>query len=419
MDDHIEFVFLYHPHTYDMDPGAQVGLGMLLLATYAKKLGASVKVINAQSKTIEEACEAVPNCDFLMMYGCMVDQHIVEDIALRIEAEKKARYICLGGPIAYGHYIKVKGINYIVDGYGEDFIYAMLEPSNIATFNPAELRHNINYYPFPDRSLLKGKYGGKIFKGDGLTYDVSTTLLTSRGCKFNCAFCFSGDNSFFEEYSIERLGAELESCTRLGIYNIRISDDNLVANTDRLHALCSLFKDAGIRWRGSIRVVPNDLYLYEMMKDSGCEELSFGIESGDQKVLNLLNKGATVTQNTKAIVNAKRAGILTRALMMMGTPGETKNTIHHNMSWIEAARPDVVSLKMFVPYPGTAIYHSPKVYNCNIHLPIIDANNSAYRPDHSQPKAHIDSERMYQEELTAAFAQMKNYLEMKGIANHG
>ena len=67
-----DLVFLYHPHTYDVDPGAQVGLGLLLLATYAKKLGANVRVINAQTAPIEYV--PIPKCRVLLMYGCLIDK---------------------------------------------------------------------------------------------------------------------------------------------------------------------------------------------------------------------------------------------------------------------------------------------------------------------------------------------------------
>jgi radical SAM superfamily enzyme YgiQ (UPF0313 family) len=192
-----------------------------------------------------------------------------------------------------------------------------------------------------------------------------------------------------------------------------------VNNRGRLSELCNLFKKAGIRWRGSIRVIPSSVEMYQMMKESGCVELSFGIESGDQNVLTLMNKGIKVANNVKAIQNAKEVGILTRALMMMGTPGETRDTLHRNMGFVEQAKPDMVSLKIFVPYPGTDIYHDPEKYKCKIHLPLAEVNNSAYRPDGSQPEANIDSEELYQEELTWQFLKMKSYLETKGVENRG
>jgi radical SAM superfamily enzyme YgiQ (UPF0313 family) len=410
-----DLVFLYHPHTYDIDPGAQVGLGLLLLATYAKKLGAHVRVINAQSLTAAEAAsELIPKCRVLLMYGCLIDQPIIQLLALC--AKGRADVVCVGGPIA--ETAEVANVDWVIKGFGEDFIETIISGKS-GEWNAEHLRYNINYYPFPDRTLIEGPYGGNIFTNGTKKCEVSTTLLTSRGCRYKCAFCTSGCETFFQEYSLERIEKELEHCLGLGLNNIRISDDNLVSNRSRLRALCNLFEDAKIRWRGSIRVSPSSVGMYRMMKESGCDELSFGIESGDQEVLNLMNKGVSVVHNIKAIQNAKKAGVLTRALMMMGTPGETRDTLYKNMGFVEQAQPDMVSLKMFVPYPGTDIYRNPKKYRCQVHLPLAEVNNSAYRPDGAEPKANIDSEELYQEELTEQFHHMKSYLEMGGVENRG
>jgi radical SAM superfamily enzyme YgiQ (UPF0313 family) len=411
-----EICFLYHPHIYDMDPGAQVGLGLLLLATYAKQLGAKVRVINAQSESIKKACSVVPKCDALLMYGCLIDKPIIESIASKVR--HKVGHIFVGGPIANSE-TNLINVDLVVKGFGEDFIeiFNMGWVPQYKNFTSI-LRH-INDYPFPDRTLIEGPYGGNIFKNGTKKCKESTTLLTSRGCRFRCAFCTSGSEKFFQEYSIKRIEKELSHCLGLGLNNIRISDDNLVSNKKRLTKLCTLFKQAAVKWRGSIRVFPNSVEMYEMMKEAGCEELSFGIESGDQKVLTLMNKGVTVSQNIKAIENAKMAGILTRALMMMGTPGETKETLNANMRFVEWAKPDMVSLKIFVPYPGTDIYNNPKKYKCKIHLPLVNVNNSAYRPNGSLPKANIDSKELCQEELTRQFDEMKSFLESKGLENRG
>jgi len=349
------------------------------------------------------------------MYGCLIDQPIIELLALR--AKGKADIVCIGGPIATMDK-RIANVDLVIGGFGEDFIETIISGKS-GKWDSEHLRHDINYYPFPDRTLIEGGYGGNIFKNGSKKCEASTTLLTSRGCRYKCAFCTSGSEKFFEQYDLKRIEKELEQCLSLGLNDIRISDDNLVSNRGRLSNLCNLFKEAGIRWRGSIRVVPSSVEMYRMMKESGCKELSFGIESGDQEVLDLMNKGIKMANNIKAIQNAKEVGILTRALMMMGTPGETRETLYANMGFVELVEPDMVSLKIFVPYPGTDIYHNPEKYKCKVHLPLEEVNNSAYRPDESKAVANIDSEELYQEELTEQFHHMKSYLETRGVENRG
>lgn len=410
----LDFCFFYHSHIeYETQPGAQLGLGLLSLATYAKHLGASVSVINAQGMPVTKALEMIPKCKHLMLYGCLIDRPMLDLIIYYVEAKEDVCYICIGGPIA-------KSIDTVpwpvavLDGPGEDYIQDLCNGKFVPNKHILPpLKHNINNYSWPDRSLIQGGYGGNIFKHRDS--GQSTTILTSRGCAHNCAFCSSGSNNFYQSYDLQRIESELEHCLSLGIKDIRISDDNLLGT--RLNGLCDLFKEAGVRWRGSIRTYPNDEAMYEIMMESGCEELSFGIESGDQDVLDFLNKKSTVENNTLAIQNAYKAGIpVTRALMMMCTPGETENTHTLNMKWIEEAQPTSVSLKMFVPYPGTDIYENPDKYNCVIN--IRDVNNSAYRPDGSQPLPNIkltnsDHDMLYH------FNTVRAFIEAKGKENRG
>lgn len=411
-----DFCFLYHPHPYEVDPEAQLGLGLLLLATYAEQFGASVKVLNCQGYTLPNSLACIPSCENLMMYGCAVDFPVLKETARLGKLRGLCDRVCVGGPITKGPGIPY--VDIIVDGFGEDFVCDLYTGVNYNT-KPNSLRKDINLYPFPKRSLLGRSYGGNIFKDPSLSCTVSSTILTSRGCKYRCAFCTSGSEDFYQDYEISRIERELEDCLSLGIENIRISDDNLVRNSNRLEELCNLFKRAKIKWRASVRVHPSSLEMYSMMKESGCEELSFGVESGDQQVLNTLNKGVTVKQSIQAIQRANKAGILTRALLMMGTPGERKSTLRKNKDWVRKAGPTMVSLKMFVPYPGTAIYSNPSKYGCL--LKPVDMNNSAYRPDGSEPKANIVNLNtgMTSENLTKNFQKMKHFLEREGKENRG
>lgn len=413
----MRLTFLYHPHTYEVTPDAQLGLGMLSLATYAKELGADVRVINSQGhRNIDGVMSNLPECDWLMLYGCYVDAPIINRFIERYDN------CIIGGPIAKSPDVLNKNYVALIDGPGEDFIKQLVKGiiSNIPFYRYhlqcEKLEKDINEYPFPDRRLIIGGFGSNIFLRTRC--NVSSTILTSRGCRYNCAFCSSGNDRMFQDYDLGRIEREIESCLSLGIRHLRISDDNLGQDRERLSELCRIMKDAKIIWRASIRTSRNPIEMYEEMKYSGCEELSFGIESGDQDVLNLLRKGTTISTNTESVKRAKQAGIFVRALMMMGTPGESRETLKRNIDWVRKAKPDVVSLKIFVPYPGTAIYDNPDKFKCEL-LPIIDANNSAYRPDDSEVTANIRTEDLNQWELTSQFNTMKDFLEMEGRENRG
>lgn len=427
--------FYYHPHTYETVPSAQLGLGLLMLATYAKNLGASVRVVNAQADQLAAGLERLPRCRYLCLYGCMVDAPIINEVARRAVENKKTECVVVGGPIAKsGCLLDVRWVDLAVDGFGEDLMEDMVAGADLLAGSVSqggglteappllvrsELRRNINEYPYPDRTLIDGSKGGRIFHGTDAGYQ-SSTILTSRGCRYRCAFCSSGDGRKPQDYTMDRIGREVEECAALGITALRISDDNIVNDPGRMEQLCRVLHANGMAWRASIRVKPSSVELYRMMREHGCQELSFGVESGDQRVLNTLRKGTKVEHNVAAIRNAQAAGIgVTRALMMMCTPGETLATLNRNMMWYMQAKPDVVSLKVFVPYPGTAIYNNPDKFHCILEK-TRDYNNSAYRPDGSEAESNISLPGvMGRSQLTKQFHQMKEWVEKQGAANYG
>ena len=304
-----KITFFYHPHTYEIDPSAQLGLGLLSLATYAKELGADVSLINCQSKRMSEAKKLLPSSGILCFYSCLVDVPIINELIISARASGVEK-IYVGGPIGHSPELIV-GADAVVSGPGEPFIFNVIkteyEPSGLIKTKSC----NLAEYPIPDRTML-GFKGGKIFKGLCEDNQESTTLLTSRGCVFGCAFCSSGTEEIMVDYPISRVEKELEQCLSLNIRAIRVSDDNLIRDKKRLFKICSLFKEAGVTWRGSIRTYPNDEDIYQTMRDAGCLELSFGIESGDQSVLSALHKGSKVDWNTSAVIKAKRFGIKRR-----------------------------------------------------------------------------------------------------------
>lgn len=428
-------VFLYHPHTYETDPSAQLGLGLLAIATHLAQKRVDVRVLNAQAVSIEEACAMVPRADVLALYGCLVDAPILNAIARALRGVRVIRVV-VGGPIAKSpDALDLEYFDHVVDGEGEDVMEDLVRGVRLPKLVSVRgLRRNINDYPFPRRDFVEGPLGGRIFhqKAHAAAVQASSTILTSRGCRYRCAFCMSGsarpprpvqpgaEACAVLDYTRDRIEAEVEHCLSLGIRALRVSDDNIINDPDRLAWLCELMRRHGIVWRGSIRVRPASRDMYALMASSGCQELSFGIESGDQAVLNKLRKGVVVEWNTEAVQLAKQGGIgVVRALMMMCTPGETARTAALNRAWVEAARPDVVSLKVFVPYPGTAIHTNPERFGVRI-VGARDHNNSSYRPDGSVPESHIEIiDGMSKEQLTRQFLEMRDWLDAQGVANHG
>lgn len=426
----VHIVFLYPPTPYLVRPGMQVGLGLLCLASYAEFLGAKVTVLTEGASTIKEAVDAVPPCDALCMSGCLVDAPAIVEVACRVKAAKKCNFIIVGGPVGKSPQslnTGKGGVDCSVSGSGEDVIEEIVI-GRLGTLK--RMRHvkrpmlpsqPVESYPKPNRALLPpDNIGGSIFYKEPEDFVRSTTLLTSRGCTGRCAFCTSGLDYGVASYSMARIEEEIEQAVGLGVTDFRVSDDNLLHDPERLEALCGLFTDYRCRWRASVRVRPNTIEMYKMMAASGCIEVSFGIESADPKVLDILHKEQTVEHSTMAVKNAREGGIQTvRGLLMMATPGETRRTLEHNKCWA-AANPHVLfCMVSFFPFPGTAIYNAPEKFGCRI-VSMAAPNIYAFRNDGTEPEAHIDIiDGLSRDELTRQLLAMRDFLVTRNQANHG
>jgi len=152
-----------------------------------------------------------------------------------------------------------------------------------------------------------------------------------------------------------------------GCRQIRFGDDNLTTNKKRLKILCEGFQKLGIVWRCSARATDFvDPDVAKIMFDGGCKEISPGLESGDQRVLDFLEKGTVLDKLRTGVQHAHDAGIKVRGLFMIGTPGENIDTPERNIEFINSLALDYMSLTTFVPLPGTPVYQHPEKYNCEI-----------------------------------------------------
>ncbi len=400
----MKMAFIYHPKPYLQNPTVQYGLGLLSLATLARECGQEVTVIDGQGRD----ADWVPDVDahVWLMSACLVDTPIINRLIEHADCD-----VIVGGPIASSPEV-VSGAEIVWDGPGEQLV------EELCTGHWLPLEYD--RYPIPDRSMLSS-YGGNIYHHkSGEAASVSSTLMTSRGCKWKCAFCTSGNRRWrVHEYPLERIEKELDQIVGLGITDVRISDDNIMSSPERLRAVCSILKHAGVRWRASIRVSDATEDVYRDMARCGCVEVSFGIESGDPEVLRILQKGATVDLARLSIARAQSAGIHVRMLMMMGTPGERPETLELNKRLVSEFPDAVVSMAIFYPFPGTKIHRNPEKYGCILHTSE-NPNICSFRPDGTEPEANIEIVGgMSRDELTRQFLDMRQFLVEQHQNNSG
>jgi len=189
-------------------------------------------------------------------------------------------------------------------------------------------------------------------------------LSSSRGCPSNCTFCgsprFWGRKVRFHspEYFVE----QLERLYRKDITFFYISDDTFTMRRDRVIQICKMIieKDLKITWYAISRVNFVDEEMLYWMRKAGCIQISYGVESGSEKVRNILNKDIKTDDIKRAFALTTKYGILARAYFIYGTPGESLETIQETIDLIHEIKPLSTIFYILDIFPGTALYEDFK-----------------------------------------------------------
>ena len=186
-------------------------------------------------------------------------------------------------------------------------------------------------------------------------------VIGSRGCPFNCTYCASP--AFWgRKVRFRSAGNILEEIALLvkkyGVREIQLLDDTFTVAKERFRTFCELLSRADFRitWSCNSRVDSVDADLLKLMKSTGCHSISYGIESGDEGMLERIKKRISLGQARTAIALTKKHGITCRASFMFGNPGETRKTIEKTVQFAMETMPDFVVFNIIRPYPGTEVY---------------------------------------------------------------
>jgi len=224
---------------------------------------------------------------------------------------------------------------------------------------------DLDALPLPSRELLPLKKYYKIGLPMGLVskQEPAMSMITSRGCPFKCVFC-SSCNFWGNRYrmrSVERVLDEMQKLKDMGIREIKFYDDNLTLDRERAKKIFKgmIEKKFNFTWNtpNGISVQTLDEELIDLMKQSGCYEITLAIESGNEQVLrNILKKPLELDYALKMAKIIKSKGINTYGFFIIGFPQETKKQIYDTLRFMELIALDRISLFIANPLPGTEIY---------------------------------------------------------------
>lgn len=214
------------------------------------------------------------------------------------------------------------------------------------------LIRDLDSLPFPARESLPLNL-----------YRIPGSIITSRGCPYNCIFCAAKalSGGVYRVRSPENVVAEVKGLLKIiSPEFLFIADDTFTVFHDRTKRIAEGFKEIGLRWVCESRVNTVDREVINTLAESGCFSIQFGVESGSQKILDSIGKGITIEQVRKAVRWCLEAGIQPVCSFMVPHPEDTWETIGETERFMEELRRLGVQLfvSLTTPFPGTVLYEN-------------------------------------------------------------
>jgi len=193
----------------------------------------------------------------------------------------------------------------------------------------------------------------------------ATSLIAQLGCPYKCGFCAGRDSPMLRNIRTRSIDSIVEEMLLIyrnwGIRGIMFYDDELNISKDMLQLMERIAKighDEGIEWklRGFIKSERFTDEQAEAMYEAGFRQVLIGFESGAARILDNIQKIATQDDNTRCMEIARRHGLKVKALMSLGHPGESEQTIAETRAWLCDVRPSDFDATVITPYPGSPYY---------------------------------------------------------------
>ncbi len=229
--------------------------------------------------------------------------------------------------------------------------------------NKLQYMENLNDLPLPARHLLNMEQYFKINMPQN-PYPLGkrvTQIITSRGCSAKCIFCTTTNfwGNRYRGRSAENVVDEIRKLKKeYDIDEFQITDDNITLNKKRVMKILYGIKDLGLKWcvPQGVAVWALDNELLEKMKESGCYQLTFAIESGNQNVLNNIVKKPLRLKRVKPLVKkAQELDIQVHAFAICGLPGETIEQMHQTYDFVKDCNFDSASFFVATPLVGSEL----------------------------------------------------------------
>jgi radical SAM superfamily enzyme YgiQ (UPF0313 family) len=418
-------------------------LGLLYLAAAVREQGFIPSIIESDIENLDDGQVAArlirEKPDFIGITLFTVGVWRAVQIARRVKRRLPGCTIIVGGPhissMGMETMQRFPEFDIAVIHEGEQVLPALLEQllakhdlkttkgiiyrsgSEIIRTPPAPSINDLDSLPMPAWDLLAGFPKTNLPAIYDYPQSPVATLVASRGCPFLCKFC---DTSTF--------GAKVRANSpqvvfnmmkylkdNFGIRHIQFVDDLFLASKIRTLALCDLIIDNSLNmtWSCTARVDTVKPDVLKRMHQAGCWEISFGLETGSNELLQKMEKAARIEVSEQAINWTAAAGIRCKGLFMLGYPGETRETMALTKAFVRRLPMTTMNLSKFTPYPGSPVYRN--IYGTNIkddHWEKMNGMNFIWEPEGLSVQ---ELDREYQNILKSFYKQprvMHKYIIM-------
>jgi radical SAM superfamily enzyme YgiQ (UPF0313 family) len=363
------------------------GWGVLVLAAVAKQRGHEVAIVDAKGGgiTLEEATERVTALapDVLGISATTISIHNGARIAAAVKAKLPHVTTVVGGPhvsaVPEATLNAFPEFDYGVNGEGEVAFFALLDA--LAGGNPtrdllgivgrdadgtvhascrAPYLDDLDSLPFPAWDILGDafphRFGPSIFN---YRRTPVATIVSSRGCPFSCTFCDRSTSGKLGRYhSVEYVMELCHMLAKQGTRHVLFYDDLFTVKKKRVIELCEAMARAKFPFSWSCNSHPNllDLDTMKLMKRAGCWQIAYGVESGSQRVLNVVKHEVKLPRLRETLRMTREAGIRAKGYLMIGHPTEDLASLEETRSFLAEVDLDVAQVTKFTPYPGTPAY---------------------------------------------------------------
>lgn len=351
-------------------------LGILYIASYIKKHGIEVKIINSSfyelnDNNIKEIFQSFsPD---IVGIGAMTVQCVD---ALKIGSNIKRLFpnikLVYGG--VHFTFLPEEGLDIgdiVVIGEGEETFLDICNNKNIKEIEGIAYKEkgkiiknklrqkqaNLDNFPIPAYDLIdKNRYSDEL-----ITSEKATSILTGRGCPHNCHFCASPQ--LYErkvrfhsiEYTMNHIKYLIDN---YNMKNLRIMDDTFTCNNKRVYDFCDAIEKNNFKLNMTCltNVKNADIDVFKRMKEVGFSIVAFGIETVNEKVQEIVNKKASKEKISKAINDAHSVGLKTELLFMVGNMGETKESLEESLNFSRQFNSFAVFFQFATAFPGSKFY---------------------------------------------------------------